>query len=64
MRAIAPGAVINGGLNLEMWGTIVNRDGVVCVVARTGLDRGGLALYNGEGVLVGALGVSGPFSVS
>ncbi len=26
----------NGGLNLDMWGTIVNRDGVVCAVAYTG----------------------------
>lgn len=30
----------NGGFNLDMWGTIVNRDGVVCVVAFTGPDRG------------------------
>ncbi len=30
----------NGGLNLDMWGTIVNRDGVVCAVAFTGKDRG------------------------
>jgi uncharacterized protein GlcG (DUF336 family) len=29
----------NGGLNLDMWGTIVNRDGVVCAVAFTGADR-------------------------
>ena len=26
----------NGGLNLDMWGTVVNRDGVVCAVAYTG----------------------------
>jgi uncharacterized protein GlcG (DUF336 family) len=26
----------NGGLNLDMWGTIVNRDGEVCAVANTG----------------------------
>jgi uncharacterized protein GlcG (DUF336 family) len=31
---------INGGFGLEMWGTIVNRDGVVCAVAFTGVDRG------------------------
>ncbi len=31
----------NGGFNLEMWGTIVNRDGIVCAVAFTGADRGG-----------------------
>lgn len=30
----------NGGFNLDMWGTIVNRDGVVCAVAFTGVDRG------------------------
>ena len=29
-----------GGLNLNMWGTIVNRDGVVCAVAFTGNNRG------------------------
>jgi uncharacterized protein GlcG (DUF336 family) len=30
----------NGGFNLDMWGTIVNRDGVVCGVAFTGVNRG------------------------
>ena len=30
----------NGGFNLDMWGTVVNRDGVVCGVAFTGDDRG------------------------
>ena len=30
----------NGGFNLDMWATIVNRDGVVCAVAFTGDDRG------------------------
>ena len=30
----------NGGFNLDMWGTIVNRDGVVCAVAFTGDNRG------------------------
>lgn len=30
----------NGGFNLDMWGTIVNRDGVVCAVAFTGDHRG------------------------
>jgi len=29
-----------GGFNLEMWGTIVNRDGFVCAVAFSGEDRG------------------------
>ena len=30
----------NGGFGLNMWGTIVNRDGVVCAVAFTGANRG------------------------
>ena len=30
----------NGGFNLDMWATIVNRDGVVCAVTFTGNDRG------------------------
>lgn len=30
----------NGGFNLDMWATVVNRDGVVCAVAFTGNDRG------------------------
>lgn len=30
----------NGGFNLDMWGAVVNRDGVVCAVARTGDSRG------------------------
>ncbi len=30
----------NGGFGLEMWATVVNRDGVVCAVAFTGDDRG------------------------
>ncbi len=30
----------NGGLNLDMWGTIVDRDGIVCAVAFTGSNRG------------------------
>ncbi len=33
-------AEANGGFNLDMWGTIVNRDGIVCAVAFTGGDRG------------------------
>lgn len=33
-------AAANGGFNLDMWGTVVNRDGVVCAVAFTGTDRG------------------------
>src|SRR5262245_24306258 len=30
----------NGGFNLHMWGTVVNRDGEGCAVAFTGGDRG------------------------
>lgn len=33
-------AQANGGFNLEMWATVVNRDGVVCAVAFTGDGRG------------------------
>ena len=33
-------ATSNGGFGLQMWGTIVNRDGVVCAVAFTGTNRG------------------------
>jgi uncharacterized protein GlcG (DUF336 family) len=33
-------AQANGGFNLDMWGTVVNRDGVVCAVAFTGNNRG------------------------
>jgi uncharacterized protein GlcG (DUF336 family) len=35
----AVGAELSG-LNLQMWGTIVDRDGVVCAVAFSGTDRG------------------------
>jgi uncharacterized protein GlcG (DUF336 family) len=30
----------NGGFNLNMWATVVNRDGIVCAVAFTGNSRG------------------------
>lgn len=30
----------NGGFNLNMWATVVNRDGRVCAVTRSGNDRG------------------------
>jgi uncharacterized protein GlcG (DUF336 family) len=30
----------NGGFGLEMWATVVNRDGIVCAVAFTGEHRG------------------------
>lgn len=33
-------AGVNGGFGLNMWATVVNRDGVVCAVAFTGSDRG------------------------
>jgi len=33
-------AAETSGLNLQMWGTIVDRDGVVCAVAFSGTDRG------------------------
>ena len=36
----------NGGFNLDMWGTVVNRGGVVCGVAFTGKGPG----INGRGV--------------
>ena len=37
---VAAQAQINGGFGLNMWGTVVNRDGIVCAVAFTGADRG------------------------
>jgi len=33
-------AQANGGFGLEMWASVVNRDGVVCAVAFTGGNRG------------------------
>ena len=33
-------AMPNGGFNLDMWGAVVNRDGIVCAVAFTGANRG------------------------
>src|SRR5215472_15859950 len=33
-------AMSNGGFGLNMWATVVNRDGVVCAVAFTGTGRG------------------------
>jgi uncharacterized protein GlcG (DUF336 family) len=33
-------AEANGGLGFHMWATLVDRDGVVCVVTFTGADRG------------------------
>ncbi len=37
---IAAQAQSNGGFGLHMWGTIVDRDGIVCAVAFTGNNRG------------------------
>jgi uncharacterized protein GlcG (DUF336 family) len=37
---IAAQGQANGGFGLEMWATVVNRDGEVCAVAFTGGDRG------------------------
>lgn len=37
---ISARAQANGGFNLDMWATVVNRDGVVCSVAFTGSNRG------------------------
>jgi uncharacterized protein GlcG (DUF336 family) len=34
------GVTANGGLELDMWGSVVNRDGIVCAVAFTGGNRG------------------------
>src|SRR5438874_853163 len=33
-------ATETSGLNLHMWATIVDRDGIVCAVAFSGVDRG------------------------
>lgn len=37
---IAAQSTPNGGFGLNMWATVVNRDGVVCAVAFTGTQRG------------------------
>jgi uncharacterized protein GlcG (DUF336 family) len=37
---VAAQSVENGGFGLQMWATIVNRDGIVCAVAFTGGNRG------------------------
>jgi uncharacterized protein GlcG (DUF336 family) len=36
----ATNKTLNGGFGLNMWGTIVDRDGIVCAVAFTGANRG------------------------
>ncbi|MGC2637565.1 MAG: heme-binding protein [Acidobacteriaceae bacterium] len=40
MALAAARSQANGGFNLDMWGVVVNRDGVVCAVAFTGANRG------------------------
>jgi len=42
LKAALDGAVAAeaSGLNLHMWATLVNRDGVVCAIAFSGVDRG------------------------
>ena len=40
LKSVAPAAKsVNGGLGFNMWGTIVDRDGIVCAVVFTGVDR-------------------------
>ena len=41
LKSVAPGInnTVNGGLNNNMWATVVNRDGEVCAVVFTGADR-------------------------
>src|SRR5258707_13342680 len=39
-RAVKEGKGANGGLGNQSWGTVVNRDGIVCAVAFTGPNRG------------------------
>lgn len=36
----ATSKALNGGFGLNMWATVVNRDGIVCNVAFSGTDRG------------------------
>src|SRR5947209_15593626 len=38
--AVKQGAGANSGLGNQEWGTVVNRDGVVCAVVFTGPNRG------------------------
>lgn len=40
LRASISPNVSNGGFNLQMWASIVNRDGIVCRVTFSGGDRG------------------------
>jgi uncharacterized protein GlcG (DUF336 family) len=38
--AVKEGKGVNGGLGNQEWGTVVNRDGIVCAVVFTGPNRG------------------------
>ena len=38
-QAVKQGQEANGGLGNQQWGTVVNRDGIVCAVVFTGPDR-------------------------
>lgn len=40
VKAQGLGVAGNGGFGFHMWGSVVNRDGVVCAVAFTGSNRG------------------------
>ena len=46
---VAATSTETSGLNNQMWGTIVDRDGIVCAVAFTGVDRG--AEWSGSRVI-------------
>src|SRR6202042_2445247 len=50
-------AAETSGLNNQMWGTIVDRDGVVCAVAFTGVNRG--AQWPGSRVISAQKGNTG-----
>lgn len=39
LSGVAPNQAATGGLGNHMWGTLVDRDGIVCAVAFTGTDR-------------------------
>jgi len=39
LASVSPDKLTNGGFGLNMWVTVVNRDGYVCAVAYTGSDR-------------------------
>ena len=40
LKAVPRDSATNGGLGLEVWATLVDRDGYVCAVAFSGADRG------------------------